>query len=118
MKKFVITAKFHSEIFALLRNTKDALENNIINWDVDNLEPIEGIEVDTTAAHVADMIREGKFDEVDDLIMGPEVPVGGMVVLFDGHSKSKFGFVCGHANTWFLVDLPKYVKDAFSCEND
>ena len=38
------------------------------------------------------------------MIMGGDVPVGGMVVVCDGKTP-RHGFVCGNGNEWFVKKL-------------
>lgn len=110
MKKYIITAKSPEDVIHLTLNTRK-VDLSKVKWDWANIFPSSDIPFYDSEDEVLDAVRRGDFHTVDDMIMGGDVPVGGMVVVFD-KDIPKHGFVCGNGTDWFVYDLKKREANA------
>lgn len=112
MKKYIITAKNADDILNLSRNTK-GVDLTKVKWNWANIFPSSDLPFCDSEDEVLNAVRKGDFHTVDKMIMGGDVPVGGMVVVFD-KDIPRHGFVCGNGIDWFVYDLKKREANAIA----
>jgi hypothetical protein len=112
MKKYIITAKSEADIINLSRNTK-GVDLSKVKWDWANIARSDEDARCGSEQEILDAIGRNDLHDVDDMIMGGDVPVGGMVVVFD-KDIPKHGFVCGNGIDWFVYDLKKREANAIA----
>lgn len=109
MDKFIVTAKSEADLIGLLRNAKAFYKT--AKWNPASISKSENpVYWDDWSLYCA--VEDKNFHEVDNHIMGGEVPVGGLVILCDGNESPVYGYVCGNGNDWFRIFLPKDVIEA------
>ena len=104
VKKYIITAKNHKDILALSLNTR-SVDLAKVKWDWTHMTKSEDDANCTDEQEILDALSNGSNHLVDSMIMGGDVPVGGMVVVCDGGKKPRKGFVCGNGTDWFVKNL-------------
>ena len=103
MKKYIITAKNPKDIIGLSMNTLE-VDLTKVKWDWTHMSQSEDDANCSSEKEILDAIFDGRLDDVDDMIMGGDVPVGGMVVVCDG-KKPKNGFICANGKEWIIKEL-------------
>lgn len=103
MKKYIITAKNPEDIINLTLNTLE-VDLSKVKWDWTHMTQSEDDANCSSEKEILDAIFDGRLDDVDDMIMGGDVPVGGMVVVCDG-KKPKNGFICANGKEWIIKEL-------------
>jgi hypothetical protein len=103
MKKYIVSAKNHDDAINLMRNTR-GVDLTKVKWDWANVSRSYDDARCDGESEVVDAIVKGDFHKVDDMIMGGDVPVGGMVVVC-GKTRPVYGFICGNGIDWFLLKL-------------
>ena len=103
MKKYIITAKNPEDIINLTLKTKE-VDLSKVKWDWTHMTQSEDDANCSSENEILDAIFDGHLDKVDDMIMGGDVPVGGMVVVCDG-KKPKHGFICANGKEWIIKEL-------------
>lgn len=103
MKKYIITAKNPDDIINLTLNTLE-VDLSKVKWDWTHMTQSEDDANCSSEKEILDAIFDGRLDDVDDMIMGGDVPVGGMVVVCDG-KKPKNGFICANGKEWIVKEL-------------
>ena len=104
MKKYIITAKNPKDIIDLTLNTKK-VDMSKVKWDWTHMSQSEDDANCSSEKEILDAIFDGHLDDVDDMIMGGDVPVGGMVVICDGKKKPTHGFICANGKEWIIKEL-------------
>lgn len=103
MKKYIITAKNADDILNLSRNTR-SVDLTKVKWDWANIARSDEDARCRSEQEILDAIGRNDLHDVDNMIMGGDVPVGGMVVVFD-KDIPRHGFVCGNGIDWFVRKL-------------
>lgn len=103
MKKYIITAKHPEDIINLTLKTKE-VDLTKVKWDWTHITPSEDDANCKSEQDILDALSCNELSHVDDMIMGGDVPVGGMVVVCDGKTPRN-GFICGNGNEWFVKKL-------------
>ena len=103
MKKYIITAKFPKDIINLSLNTR-SVDMTKVKWDWTHVSQSEDDPICKSEQDILDAIAIQNMSHVDDMIMGGDVPVGGMVVVCDGKAP-KTGFICGNGDDWIVRKL-------------
>lgn len=103
MKKYIVTAKRPEDIINLTINTK-GVDLSKVKWDWTHISKSENSALCRSEQDILDAISFNEMPHVDDMIMGGDVPVGGMVVVYDGTAPS-MGFVCANGNEWIVRRL-------------
>ena len=103
MKKYIITAKKPEDIIDLTLHTLE-VDLTKVKWDWTHMTQSEDDANCSSEKEILDAIFDGRLDDVDDMIMGGDVPVGGMVVVCDG-KKPKNGFICANGKEWIIKEL-------------
>lgn len=110
MFKFILTAEREIDLINLLVNTA-SVDVQMVKWNVNSITRSEDDARCEDEWDLCDLVAAGKFHEVDNAIMGGDVPVGGLVVVCDTDTNPSWGFVCGNGNAWYKVYLhPEIVK--------
>ena len=112
MKKYIITAKKEADIINLSLNTK-GVDLTKVKWNWANIARSDEDARCESEQEILDAIGRNDLHDVDNMIMGGDVPVGGMVVVFD-KDIPKHGFVCGNGMDWFVYDLRKREANAIA----
>jgi len=100
MKKYIITAKNPEDIINLTLRTKD-VDLSKVKWDWTHITPSEDDAKCSSEEEILDALSKGDFRSVDNMIMGGDVPVGGMVVVYD-KDKPRYGFICANGIEWIV----------------
>ena len=111
MRKYIVTAKSPKDIFALLVDTASVDVQNV-DWNADSIVRSQDDADCDSEDEICRLLDEGKLHEIDDIIMGGDVPVGGMVVLCDDGVVPSWGFVCGNGVSWYKVRLRPEIANA------
>ena len=111
MFKFIFTASNRSDIINLLVNSK-SVDHQKVKWNVNSITKSYDDANCKDEWDLCNLVDAGKFNEVDDAIMGGDVPVGGLVVVCDENTNPAWGFVCGNGNAWYKVFLRPEVVHA------
>lgn len=111
MFKFIFTAKDRSDLINLLVNTA-GVDVQKVKWNVNSITKSSDEAFCSDELELCDLVDSGKFHEVDNAIMGGDVPVGGLVVVCDENTNPSWGFVCGNGNTWYKVLLSPEIVHA------
>lgn len=110
MFKFILTAEKKADLINLLVNTA-SVDVQRVKWNVNSITRSNDDADCEDEWDLCDLVSAGKFHEVDNAIMGGDVPVGGLVVVCDTDTNPSWGFVCGNGNSWYKVYLrPEIVK--------
>ena len=112
MKKYIITAKNADDILNLSRNTR-SVDLTKVKWNWANIARSDDDANCKDEQEILDAIGRNDLHDVDNMIMGGDVPVGGMVVVFD-KDIPRHGFVCGNGMDWFVYDLKKREANAIA----
>ena len=112
MKKYIITAKKEVDIINLSLNTK-GVDLTKVKWNWANIARSDDDANCKNEQEILDAIGRNDLHDVDNMIMGGDVPVGGMVVVFD-KDIPRHGFVCGNGMDWFVYDLKKREVNAIA----
>ncbi len=111
MYKFILTAKNRADLINLLVNTAK-VDVQRVKWDVNSITRSDDDAHCEDEWDLCDLVDAVKFHEVDNAIMGGDVPVGGLVVVCDEETNPSWGFVCGNGNSWYKVYLRPEVVHA------
>ena len=103
MKKYIITAKKSEDIINLSLNTR-SVDLSKVKWDWAHISQSEDSALCEDEQDILDALAHNELERVDDMIMGGDVPVGGMVVVCDGKSP-RTGFICGNGKDWIVKKL-------------
>lgn len=103
IKKYIITAKNPEDIINLSLNAR-RVDMSKVKWDWTHITRSKDNANCSDEQEILDALSKGNNRLVDDMIMGGDVPVGGMVVVYD-KKKPKIGFICGNGNDWFVKNL-------------
>ena len=103
MKKYIITAKMQNDIIDLAMNTR-GVDLYSVKWNWSGISKSVDKAYCQSEMEILEAIANLDFDKVDDMIMGGDVPVGGMVVVCDGKAPRN-GFVCANGNEWIVRKL-------------
>ena len=104
MFKFIFTAKERTDLINLLVNTA-SVDVQKVKWNVNSITRSNDDADCDDELDLCALVDAGKFHEVDNAIMGGDVPVGGLVVVCDEENNPSWGFVCGNGNSWYKVYL-------------
>lgn len=111
MFKFIITAEKKSDLIGLLVDTAK-VDVQKVKWNVNSITRSNDDADCEDEWDLCDLVDAGKFHEVDNAIMGGDVPVGGLVVVCDTDTNPSWGFVCGNGNSWYKVFLSPEITKA------
>ena len=103
MKKYIVTAKNKTDIINLALNTR-GVDLHKVAWDWRNASLSEDEACCENEDEILVALANGDCSKIDEMIMGGDVPVGGMVVVFD-KNRPKNGFVCGNGTDWLVRNL-------------
>lgn len=103
MKKYIITAKKPEDIINLTLNTR-GVDLSTVKWDWVHISQADENALCHSEQDIIDALKHNEFNHVDDMIMSGEVPVGAMVVVYDGKTPRN-GFICANGNEWILRKL-------------
>jgi len=110
MIKFILTAEKEDDLINLLVNTA-SVDVQRVKWNVNSITRSDEDAHCESDWDLHDLVKAGKFHEVDNAIMSGDVPVGGLVVVCDVDTNPIWGYVCGNGNSWYKVYLcPEIVK--------
>ena len=110
MFKFILTAERETDLINLLVNTA-SVDVQRVKWNVNSITRSDEDAHCESDWELYDLVKDGKFHEVDNAIMSGDVPTGGMVVVCDEQTNPVWGYVCGNGNAWYKVYLrPEIVK--------
>lgn len=103
MKKYIITAKKPEDVINLTLNTK-GVDLSKVKWDWAHIAQSDDDALCKSEQDILDALAHNELNRVDDMIMGGDVPVGGMVVVCDGKTPRN-GFICANGNEWIVRPL-------------
>ena len=103
MKKYIITAKSPEDVIHLTLNTRK-VDLSKVKWDWANISQSEDDAICRGEGDILDALAHNELNRVDDMIMGGDVPVGGMVVVCDGKTP-RTGFICANGKDWIVRKL-------------
>ena len=103
MKKYIITANRPEDIINLTLNTRK-VDLSKVKWDWRHIAKSDDAANCKCEQDILDAITYNEMSHVDDMIMGGDVPVGGMVVVCDGKAPTH-GFICANGDEWIAKKL-------------